>query len=103
MAPAELEHLLLTHTAVADAAVVPRPDAEAGEVPVAHVSLRGQATAEELLAFVAERVASYKRLRAVRIVDSVPRSPSGKLLRRILVEAERTAPGQPPTPQPSAR
>jgi acyl-CoA synthetase (AMP-forming)/AMP-acid ligase II len=98
VAPAELEHLLLTHPAVADAAVVPRPDAEAGEVPVAHVSLRGETTAEELLTFVAERVAPYKRLRAVRIVDSVPRSPSGKLLRRMLVEAERTAPGQPPTP-----
>jgi acyl-CoA synthetase (AMP-forming)/AMP-acid ligase II len=89
VAPAELEHLLLTHPAVADAAVVPRPDAEAGEVPVAHVALRGQATAEELLAYVAERVAPYKRLRAVRIADSVPRSPSGKLLRRLLVEAER--------------
>jgi acyl-CoA synthetase (AMP-forming)/AMP-acid ligase II len=89
VAPAELEHLLLTHPAVADAAVVPRPDPEAGEVPVAHVALRGQATAEELLAYVAERVAPYKRVRAVRIADSVPRSPSGKLLRRLLVEAER--------------
>jgi acyl-CoA synthetase (AMP-forming)/AMP-acid ligase II len=89
VAPAELEHLLLTHPAVADAAVVPRPDPEAGEVPVAHVALRGQATAEELLAYVAERVAPYKRVRAVRITDSVPRSPSGKLLRRVLVEAER--------------
>ena len=89
VAPAELEHLLLTHPAVADAAVVPRPDPEAGEVPVAHVALRGQATAEELLAYVAERVAPYKRVRAVRITDSVPRSPSGKLLRRLLVEAER--------------
>jgi acyl-CoA synthetase (AMP-forming)/AMP-acid ligase II len=89
VAPAELEHLLLTHPAVADAAVVPRPDPAAGEVPVAHVALRGQATAEELLAYVAERVAPYKRVRAVRITDSVPRSPSGKLLRRVLVEAER--------------
>jgi acyl-CoA synthetase (AMP-forming)/AMP-acid ligase II len=89
VAPAELEHLLLTHPAVADAAVVPRPDPEAGEVPVAHVALRGPATAEELLAYVAERVAPYKRIRAVRLTDSVPRSPSGKLLRRVLVEAER--------------
>jgi len=91
VAPAELEHLLLTHPAVADAAVVPRPDPEAGELPVAHVVLRGEATAEELLAYVAERVAPYKRLRAVRITSSVPRSPSGKLLRRVLVEAERAA------------
>ena len=89
VAPAELEHLLLTHPAVADAAVVPRPDPEAGEVPVAHVALRGPATAEELLAYVAERVAPYKRVRAVRLTDSVPRSPAGKLLRRVLVEAER--------------
>jgi acyl-CoA synthetase (AMP-forming)/AMP-acid ligase II len=89
VAPAELEHLLLTHPAVADAAVVPRPDPEAGEVPVAHVALRGEATAEELLAYVAERVAPYKKLRAVSLTDQVPRSPSGKLLRRVLVEAER--------------
>jgi acyl-CoA synthetase (AMP-forming)/AMP-acid ligase II len=89
VAPAELEHLLRTHPAVADAAVVPRPDPEAGEVPVAHVVLRGEATAEELLAYVAERVAPYKRLRAVRLTQSVPRSPAGKLLRRVLVEAER--------------
>ena len=88
VAPAELEHLLLTHPAVADAAVVRRPDPEAGEVPVAYVALRGEATAEELLAYVAERVAPFKRLRAVRLVDSVPRSPAGKLLRRVLVEAE---------------
>ena len=90
VAPAELEHLLLTHPAVADAAVVPRPDPEAGEVPVAHIALRGQATAEELLTYVAERVAPYKKLRAVRFTDQVPRSPAGKLLRRKLVEAERT-------------
>jgi acyl-CoA synthetase (AMP-forming)/AMP-acid ligase II len=89
VAPAELEHLLLTHPAVADAAVVPRPDPEAGEVPVAHVALRGPATAEELLGYVAERVAPYKRLRAVELTETVPRSPAGKLLRRVLVEAER--------------
>ena len=90
VAPAELEHLLLTHPAVADAAVVPRLDREAGEVPVAYVVLRAAATAEELLAYVAERVAPYKRLRAVRLTQSVPRSPAGKLLRRVLVDAERT-------------
>ena len=89
VAPAELEHLLQTHPAVADAAVVPRPDPDAGEVPVAHVVLCGPATAEELLAYVAERVAPYKRLRAVRLTEAVPRSPAGKLLRRTLVEAER--------------
>ncbi|MET8149518.1 AMP-binding protein [Actinoplanes sp. NPDC049668] len=91
VAPAELERLLLTHPAVADAAVVPRPDPDAGEVPVGYVVLRGTATAAELLAYVAERVAPYKRLRAVRITEAVPRSPAGKLLRRVLVEAERGA------------
>ncbi|HEX6678353.1 MAG TPA: AMP-binding protein, partial [Actinomycetes bacterium] len=89
VAPAELEHLLLAHPAVADAAVVPRPDAEAGEVPVAYVVPRGRATADELLAWVAERVAPYKRLRVVEFTDQVPRSMTGKLLRRVLVEAER--------------
>jgi acyl-CoA synthetase (AMP-forming)/AMP-acid ligase II len=76
---------------VADAAVVPRPDPEAGEIPVAYVALRGVVSPEELRLFVAERVAPYKRIREVRICESVPRSPSGKLLRRVLVEAERAA------------
>jgi acyl-CoA synthetase (AMP-forming)/AMP-acid ligase II len=92
VAPAELEHLLLAHPAVADAAVVPRPDEEAGEVPVAHVVPLAEVTAEELLAWVAERVAPYKRVRAVRFTDQIPKSPSGKLLRRLLVEAERSRP-----------
>jgi acyl-CoA synthetase (AMP-forming)/AMP-acid ligase II len=91
VAPAELEHLLCAHPAVADAAVVPRPDLEAGELPVAHVVRRAEVTAAELQAWVAERVAPYKRLRDVRFTDQVPRSPSGKLLRRLLVEAERAA------------
>jgi acyl-CoA synthetase (AMP-forming)/AMP-acid ligase II len=89
VAPAELEHLLLAHPAVADAAVVPRPDPEAGEIPVAHVVLRTDATPDELMGYVAERVAPYKRIRAVRLATEIPRSPSGKLLRRVLVERER--------------
>ena len=60
MAPAELEALLLTHPAVADAAVIGRPDAEAGEVPIAFVVLQGNATSQELMGFVSERVAPYK-------------------------------------------
>jgi acyl-CoA synthetase (AMP-forming)/AMP-acid ligase II len=89
VAPAELEQLLCAHAAVADAAVVPRPDPEAGEVPVAYVARRAEVSAEELQAWVAERVAPYKRLRDIRFVDQVPRSSTGKLLRRALVEAER--------------
>jgi acyl-CoA synthetase (AMP-forming)/AMP-acid ligase II len=91
VAPAELEHLLLAHPAVADAAVVPRPDPRAGEIPVAHVVRRAEVSEAELTAWVAERVAPYKKLRDVRFTDQVPRSPSGKLLRRVLVEAERSA------------
>jgi acyl-CoA synthetase (AMP-forming)/AMP-acid ligase II len=93
VAPAELEALLLTHPAVADAAVVPRPDAEAGEIPKAFVVMAAGApavTAEDLMTFVAERVASYKRVREVEFVDEIPRSPSGKILRRVLVERDRT-------------
>jgi acyl-CoA synthetase (AMP-forming)/AMP-acid ligase II len=88
VAPAELEALLVQHPAVAEAAVVGRPDEEAGEVPKAFVALSGEATEEEIMAFVAERVAPYKRLRACEVVDEIPKSPSGKILRRVLNERE---------------
>jgi acyl-CoA synthetase (AMP-forming)/AMP-acid ligase II len=94
--PAELEQLLCAHPAVADAAVVPRPDPEAGEVLVAYVARRAGVGGDELRALVAERVAPYKRLRDVRSVDRVPRSPTGKPLRRALVEAERAEAGRAP-------
>lgn len=87
--PAELEALLLTHEAVADAAVIPCPDEEAGEVPKAFVVLRGNATAEDLMEFVEQRVAPHKKLRFVEFIDKIPKSPSGKILRRMLVQAER--------------
>jgi acyl-CoA synthetase (AMP-forming)/AMP-acid ligase II len=89
VAPAELEGLLLAHPAVADAAVIPRPDPAHGEVPVAVVVPCGEVDGEELLAWVAERVTPYKRLRAIRLTDAIPRTPSGKLLRRVLVERDR--------------
>jgi acyl-CoA synthetase (AMP-forming)/AMP-acid ligase II len=84
VAPAELEALLGTHPAVADCAVVPRADERCGEVPVAVVVARGEVDAEELIAFVAERVAPHKRLHAVRFADAIPRTPAGKILRRLL-------------------
>jgi acyl-CoA synthetase (AMP-forming)/AMP-acid ligase II len=87
--PAELEALLLTHEDVADAAVIPVSDEEAGEVPKAYVVLKGEATAEELMDFVAARVAPHKKIRAVEFIDKIPKSPSGKILRRFLVQAER--------------
>jgi acyl-CoA synthetase (AMP-forming)/AMP-acid ligase II len=89
VAPAELEAVLLEHPAVAEAAVVGRPNDEAGEVPKAFVALAGDATAQEIMAFVAERVAPYKKLRALEFVDEIPKSPSGKILRRVLNERER--------------
>jgi acyl-CoA synthetase (AMP-forming)/AMP-acid ligase II len=91
VAPAELEALLATHPAVADAAVLGRADPDDGEVPVAVVVPRPGSDPDpgELLAWVAGRVAPYKRLRAVRFADAIPRTPSGKLLRRALGDADR--------------
>jgi acyl-CoA synthetase (AMP-forming)/AMP-acid ligase II len=91
VAPAELEAVLLTHPAVADAAVVRRPDELAGEIPKAFVVLRAPASAQELMAWVAERVASYKRVRQVEFTGSIPKSPAGKTLRRLLVERDAGA------------
>src|SRR5216110_2090426 len=84
--PAELEAVLRGHPAVADAAVVPLADRECGEVPKAFVVLRGDVSAADLMAYVAERVAPYKRIRALEIIDAIPKSPSGKILRRVLKE-----------------
>jgi acyl-CoA synthetase (AMP-forming)/AMP-acid ligase II len=93
VAPAELEGLLLTHPAVADAAVIPYPDIEAGEVPKALVVLKRGASPDELMAFVNRQVAPYKKIRQLDVVDQIPKSPSGKILRRVLVEQERTRAG----------
>lgn len=95
IAPAELEAVVQGHPAVADVAVVPSPDEEAGEVPVAYVVLKpgAAATGDEIKAFAAERVAPYKRLRRVEFIDAIPKVPSGKILRRQLVERERAAAG----------
>ena len=89
VAPAELEAVLLSHPAVSDAAVIPVADPDAGEVPKAFVVLREPIDNDALMAFVAERVASYKRVRHVEVVDAIPKSTSGKILRRVLVEQER--------------
>ena len=63
-------------------------DEEAGEVPKAFVVLKGEASAEEIMEFVAARVSPYKRIRRVEVVAKIPKSASGKILRRILVERE---------------
>jgi acyl-CoA synthetase (AMP-forming)/AMP-acid ligase II len=87
--PAELEAILLSHPSVSDCAVIPSPDADAGEVPKAFVVLRSAASPEELMQFVAERVAPHKKIRRVETIDQIPKSASGKILRRVLVERER--------------
>jgi len=98
VAPAELEALLLTHEAVLDAAVIPSPDEEAGEVPKAYLVLRGEVASpavmgDEIMAWVAERVAPHKRIRKLEFIEQVPKSASGKILRRMLVEQERAGSG----------
>jgi acyl-coenzyme A synthetase/AMP-(fatty) acid ligase len=89
VAPAELEALLLSHPAIADAAVIPSPDEEAGEVPKAFITRADEITEEEVMQFVAERVSPHKKIRKVEFIDSIPKSASGKILRRFLVEKER--------------
>ena len=89
VAPAELEALLLSNPLIADVAVIPVPDAEAGEVPKAFVVARGDISSEQVMAFVAERVSPYKKVRQVEFVEAIPKSPSGKILRRLLVDRER--------------
>jgi acyl-CoA synthetase (AMP-forming)/AMP-acid ligase II len=89
VAPAELEALLLQHPRIADVAVIPVTDDECGEVPKAVVVSRGDLTADEVIAFVNAQVAHYKRIRHVEFIDAIPKSASGKILRRVLVERER--------------
>jgi acyl-CoA synthetase (AMP-forming)/AMP-acid ligase II len=86
VAPAELEALLLTHPSIADAAVVGAHDAEGEEVPKAFVVVQpgAEITAEEVMAFVAEHVAPHKKIRQVAFIETVPKSSSGKILRKDL-------------------
>ncbi|GHB16861.1 MULTISPECIES: 4-coumarate--CoA ligase family protein [Streptomyces] len=92
VAPAELEALLLTHESVADAAVIGVLDADGNEIPKAYL-VRGPAaqdlTAEDVMAYVAERVAPYKKVRRAEFIEAVPRAASGKILRRELRDREK--------------
>ncbi|GJM10469.1 MAG: AMP-dependent synthetase [Lysobacteraceae bacterium] len=88
IAPAELEGVLITHPQITDAAVIPMADERAGEVPLAFVVRSDAAVDEQAVKdFVAERVAPYKQLREVRFIESIPKTASGKILRRVLARA----------------
>jgi 4-coumarate--CoA ligase len=84
--PAELEALLITHPAVADVAVIGVPDDAVGELPKAFVQLAPGAslTLDEVQEFVGEHLVSYKQIRLLEEIDAVPKSASGKILRREL-------------------
>ena len=87
VAPAELEALLLNHPSVSDCAVVAKQDEEAGEIPMAFlVYKKGQEeTPETIMDFVAQQVAPQKKIRSIKQVEQIPKSPSGKILRRLLI------------------
>jgi len=90
IAPAEIEALLFEHPGVADCAVIGKPDPEAGEVPKAFVVRKDPAlTAEALLDWARGRLAGYKTLHEVALVEAIPKTASGKILRRVLKEEER--------------
>jgi long-chain acyl-CoA synthetase len=92
VAPAEVEAVLMEHPAVKECGVVGRADAAAGEIPVAFIALRDGFSgsgkmSDELCAFVADRLTHYKQPREIRFVDAVPKTASGKILRRELRKA----------------
>jgi acyl-CoA synthetase (AMP-forming)/AMP-acid ligase II len=82
--PAELEAILITHPAVADCAVIGVPDDEAGELPKGFIVVADEADDDEIMAYVAERVSPQKKLRLLERIEEIPKSASGKILRRQL-------------------
>jgi acyl-CoA synthetase (AMP-forming)/AMP-acid ligase II len=91
VSPVELEAILIMHPKVADAAVVGVPDEEASEIPKGFVVPNGPVTPEEIMAFVAERVAPYKKIRQLEFIDQIPRTPVGKIERRSLKQRDQAA------------
>ncbi|KAF5179200.1 4-coumarate--CoA ligase-like [Thalictrum thalictroides] len=92
--PAELEHLLQTHLEIADVAVVPYPDEEAGQIPMAFVVRKpgSNLTGIQVMEFVAKQVAPYKKIRRVAFVSSIPKSAAGKISRKELIDSIQTTP-----------
>lgn len=86
VSPVELEAVLMTHPKVADAAVIGVPDEDASEIPKAFLVTKEPTTPEEIMAFVVDRVAPYKKIRQVEFIDQIPRTPVGKIERRRLKE-----------------
>jgi acyl-CoA synthetase (AMP-forming)/AMP-acid ligase II len=91
VSPVELEAIIMAHPKVADAAVIGVPDEEASEIPKGFVVAREPVTAEEIIAFVAERVAPYKKVRQIEFIEQIPRTPVGKIERRSLKERGNAA------------
>lgn len=95
IAPAELEDLLFNNPHVSDAAVIGKPSKEldVGEIPKAFIILKpeskGKVSEQEIIDWVAEKISAYKKIREVEFVDDIPKSGSGKILRRELVELEK--------------
>ena len=96
IAPAELEDLLFKNPHVFDAAVIGKPSKEldVGEIPKAFIILKseskGKVNEQEIMNWVAERISAYKKIREVEFVDSIPKSGSGKILRRELINKEKS-------------
>eukprot|EP00253_Pinus_taeda_P020574 PITA_20574 len=88
VAPAELEALLLSHPEIAEAAVIPFPSKEAGQVPMAYIVRKPGSTLSEtgVIDFVAHQVAPYKKVRRVAFVSVIPKTAAGKLLRKDLIK-----------------
>ncbi|MFE3110297.1 AMP-binding protein [Kitasatospora indigofera] len=92
VSPVELEAVLMTHPQVTDAAVIGVPDEEASEIPKAFLVVKEPVTAQEIITFVAERVAPYKKIRQVQFIDAIPRTPVGKTQRRALKQHQDATP-----------
>ncbi|EOA23751.1 hypothetical protein CARUB_v10016963mg [Capsella rubella] len=88
VAPAELEALLLNHPDILDAAVIPFPDKEAGQYPMAYIARRPESNLCErrVIEYISKQVAPYKKIRKVAFINSIPKTPSGKTLRKDLIK-----------------